>query len=285
MAVEILTSYQAADGFLLSSEAGWNQTEDDWRLMIEAGTAFGLRDSNQVVIATALALPHGNQFAWISMVLVTAAFQRRGIASGLLALCIADIEDRGLVAGLDATPDGRQVYLPLGFEDVYGLQRLYAAKLSASEVIDTADGITIHPLKAEDAVAVAAYDAPRFGGDRRTILEHLMTRQPGNSWIAKVDDTKEVVGFALGRDGRECGQVGPLVAQSDDLAIALASRALTAMSGPVYIDVADRQIALNAWLAAQGFAPQRPFSRMYKGQTQPFDNPDCVFAIAGPELG
>jgi len=285
MAVEVLTPYQAADGFLLSLEAGWNQTEDDWRLMIEAGTAFGLRDSNQILIATALALPHGHQFAWISMVLVTAAFQRRGIASGLLALCIADIENRGLVAGLDATPSGRQVYLPLGFEDVYGLQRLQGANVAMNEVVNTPDGITIHPLYAENADAVVAFDASLFGGERSAILKHLTMRQPGNSWIARVDATNEVVGYALGRDGRESRQIGPLFARSEDLAIALASRALTALSGTVYIDVADRHVSLNAWLAAQGFAPQRPFSRMYKGRNQAFDDPESVFAIAGPELG
>jgi GNAT superfamily N-acetyltransferase len=285
MAVEILTPDQASEGFLLSSEAGWNQTQDDWRLMIGAGTAFGLRDNNGRLVATALALPHGAQFAWISMVLVTAAFQRRGIASGLLALCIDDIEKRGLVAGLDATPSGRQVYLPLGFEDVYGLQRLHGTDLHAGEVVKTPDGMTISPLNAEDTDALVAFDVPRFGGERRAILAHLTSRQPGNSWIAKVDATNEVAGYALGRDGRECRQIGPLVARSEDLAIALASRAVQALAGPVYIDVADRHQSLNAWLAARGFAPQRPFYRMYKGRTQPFDDPACIFAIAGPELG
>ena len=49
-----------ADGVSpLSVEAGWNQIDADWRLMIAAGSAFGIKDGAGRWIATALALPLG----------------------------------------------------------------------------------------------------------------------------------------------------------------------------------------------------------------------------------
>lgn len=284
MTVTVLAPSQATEGVVLSEEAGWNQTAADWRFMIEAGAAFGLRDVEGRLAATALVLPHGASFAWISMVLVTTAFQRRGIATGLLRHCLADIAGRGLVAGLDATAAGREVYRPLGFEDVYGLQRLYAVHGPRwAAPVPLRAGVSIQPLSAADDVA--AYDAGCFGGDRAALLRHLQSRRPGDAWIARSDESGEVIGYVLGRDGRESRQVGPLVAAREDIALALADHALADLDQPVYIDVADRHSGLFDWLSSRGFAAQRPFARMLVGRAQPFDDPSQIFAIAGPELG
>lgn len=72
----------------LSAEAGWNQTGDDWRLMIRHGRAIGLEAPGGRLVASALALPYGGRFAWISMVLVTADWRRKGLASRLMRSCI-----------------------------------------------------------------------------------------------------------------------------------------------------------------------------------------------------
>ena len=284
MSVIVLAPSQAAEGVALSEEAGWNQTAADWRFMIEAGAAFGLRDATDRLVATALVLPHGATIAWISMVLVSSAFQRRGIATALLRHCLSDIERRGLVAGLDATAAGREVYRPLGFEDVYGLQRLHAQHgPRRAAPVPLQAGVTIQPLTTADDVA--AYDAACFGGDRAALLRHLQSRRPGDAWLARSDQTGAVMGYVLGRDGRESRQVGPLVAAREDIALALADRALSDLDQPVYIDVADRHSGLFDWLASRGFAAQRPFARMLVGRSQPFDDPSQIFAIAGPELG
>ena len=83
-----LQSDHAELALRLSQEAGWNQTQADWRLMIEAGDAVGVWSSDQQLIASALTLPFGGPFAWISMVLVTADYRHRGIATQLLRDCL-----------------------------------------------------------------------------------------------------------------------------------------------------------------------------------------------------
>ena len=93
----------APAGLLLSTEAHWNQTEADWRFFLSKGIVFGVRDGNQL-IATAALLPYSAGNAWISMVLVTANWQRRGVATKLVDACLNAATKLGLTTWLDATP-------------------------------------------------------------------------------------------------------------------------------------------------------------------------------------
>ena len=118
-----LTEADLDAALALSLEAGWNQLAADWRLFLQVGRAICLTRNGQTV-ATAAVLPYGSRFAWISMVLVTAAERRQGLARWLLRHCVDDILQHGLVPVLDATPAGRTVYLNLGFRDTWGMHRL-----------------------------------------------------------------------------------------------------------------------------------------------------------------
>src|ERR1044071_4974642 len=107
----------------LSVEAGWNQSVADWRFMLGAGRGFGCRGASGKWEASSLVLPLGDRLAWISMVLVTKALRRGGVGTALLKRCIAEVQASGAVAGLDATEQGRPIYLPLGFRDLYKISR------------------------------------------------------------------------------------------------------------------------------------------------------------------
>src|SRR5437762_7534783 len=113
----------APAGLLLSAEAHWNQNEADWRFFLSKGLVFGLRDGKKLV-ATAALLPYSAGNAWISMVLVTASWRRRGVATRLVDACLNTATKRGLTTWLDATPDGARVYGPLGFTPTLQLRRL-----------------------------------------------------------------------------------------------------------------------------------------------------------------
>jgi GNAT superfamily N-acetyltransferase len=107
----------------LSAEAGWNQTADDWTLFMRHGAVLGHPAADGHPVATGAILPYPKDFAWISMVLVTASRRRERIGTGILEICCAWIAHRGLVAVLDATPAGERVYRPLGFEPMFALSR------------------------------------------------------------------------------------------------------------------------------------------------------------------
>src|ERR1700759_3667839 len=101
-----LDAGDAAGGLLLSTEAHWNQTEADWEFFLTKGIVFGNRDRKGAVVATAALLPYSETDAWVSMVLVTDSWRRRGLATRLVDTCLNTATKLGLTSWLDAQPAG-----------------------------------------------------------------------------------------------------------------------------------------------------------------------------------
>jgi GNAT superfamily N-acetyltransferase len=266
----------------LSQEVGWNQNAADWRIFLELGHVIGLTRGDGRLVATAATLPHGHEFGWISMVLVTASERRRGLARWLLRRSMDDLIAQNLVPVLDATPAGRTVYVGLGFEDCWTMRRLVARSVRVPrERVET--DANIRPIRNEDWPAIIALDTDVFGADRSGLLRRLSERLPAAALAAERGG--RIVGFLLGRDGRNMSQLGPLAAENEDIATALLSRAIGAVPGPLTIDLPDRHAGLGEWLGTLSFKAERPLTRMVHGRSKAFDDEGRLFAIAGPELG
>jgi len=261
----------------LSGDAGWNQTEDDWRLMLELGEGFGYWQS-ETPVATALILPYGSQFAWLSMVLVAEAWRRQGLASRLTEVCLKRARALGLALRLDATDTGRAVYRRFGFTDQYTFTRFAADRPTVGNEA-TAD---VRTATVDDLDAIAAYDAASFGAGRKAVLTALLKGRSSLGWVSDANDA--CAGFVLGRDGCRAIQFGPLVADDTPTAIALAAAALRDLRERVFVDVIDGRDDFLSWLAEAGFVPQRQFTRMSLDEPA-FDPPPASFVVAGPEFG
>jgi GNAT superfamily N-acetyltransferase len=280
-----LRETELADAEALVAEAGWNQTAADWRAFLALGTVHAIRTNAGRVIATAATLPFGSQFAWISMVLVTKAFQRRGLATLLLNRCIDDLVAKGLIPVLDATPAGRTVYVGLGFKDAWGFQRYACERVKPGTHIALPDDVALRSIADSDWPALCDYDATAFGADRSALLQRLRGRVRTIDCVALRDG--KIAGFMLGRDGRVATQMGPLVADDEGCARALLVRALDAVSGsgPAFIDVPDDKRGVIADLMMRGFSSQRPLTRMLHKHDGAFDDGLRTFAVVGPEFG
>jgi hypothetical protein len=92
------------------------------------------------------------------------------------------------------------------------------------------------------------------------------------------------VGFVLGREGRLATQIGPLVAEDDEAALALLQAAVQASPAPYFIDVPDSRMQMRAWLESQGATAPRYFIRMVRGEAKQIESAAKVYAIGGPEL-
>lgn len=212
-----------------------------------------------------------------------------------------------------AGPAGFPVYRRLGFEPTWGFARYRrdagadpdgsegADALDASDASDAGKasghaegagaakpgevdcGLTIRPLSAADWPAIVALDRPAFGADRSVLLRALAGRLPAVAVVAERHG--KLIGYCLGRDGREASQLGPLLAPDPATARALLVTALAAAPGPVYLDLADRHDGLLPWLASLGFRHQRPFTRMVLGASAAPGDAAPLVLMAGPELG
>jgi GNAT superfamily N-acetyltransferase len=282
-AVERIEPEHAEAVWPLSIEAGWNQNVADWRFMLGAGRGFGCMGPDGVWQASSLVLPLGRKLAWISMVLVTKERRRGGLGTGLLKRCIDEVRAAGAVAGLDATEQGRPIYLTLGFRDLYTISRWHLEQGRGGTVAPP-PGITVRPFTIADLPRLAIYDRPLTGMERPTILAHLATRQPGLAFVAETG-LGRIVGFGLGREGRFATSIGPVVADDEATALALISRAACTGVPPFIIDTPDAHLRARAWLESEGAESPRAYMRMTQGEAKGLDDPRHVFALAGPELG
>jgi GNAT superfamily N-acetyltransferase len=275
-----LRAEELGDADALVKEAGWNQTEADWRIFLDLGTVYAVRDKGRV-IATAATLPYGGKFGWISMVLIADEYRRQGLGTKLMRRCLDDLTAKGLVPVLDATPAGRDVYVGLGFEDSWGYKRLLLAGKKIVPAIQIE--MAVEPISDAAWKELCAYDATIFGADRSNILSRLRGRLPEAEFC--VWRGGNIVGFLMGRMGRRAAQLGPLVAESEEIACALLAQALETVSASVYIDFIDDKPLTARFLATAGFVAERPLTRMLLKRKESFQDTTQTYAVAGPEFG
>ena len=268
-----LTPADIPDLLALVVEAGWNQTEADWRRMMRLGAGLGLARPDGRVIASSVTLPYGGGIGWIGMVLVAGEARRQGLATHLMEHAVATLGDSGRIAGLDATPAGAEVYARMGFVGGMRLTRWQRnpSQMPASPPLAT-------PVTEADRAWITTLDADAFGAARPDLIQALI-RQEGPAWA------RPERGFLLSRAGRTAHQLGPLCAYDEAAAVSLLEEAAADLSGPLLIDVPDAQQATGALLERLGFTPERGFQRMYHRTPDGPGEPTRLFAIAGPELG
>ena len=268
LAIVQLDARDAAGGLLLSTEAHWNQNEADWRFFLTKGTVFGMRDRSDRLIATAALMPYSERDAWISMVLVTESWRRRGLATRLVDACLTTAAKLRLTTWLDATPAGATVYGPLGFKPTIELRRLRLANAGTGAAV---------PLSAGELDEFIARDINAMGVDRRELLCDLSQR-PGSRLISMGD------AMALVRDGRTARHIGPLFADSPEHALAMVRDIAASEAGPVLIDAVAAQDKFLNGLTTNGWIVERPFQRMRFGSAMT-EAGGLPFAVAGPEFG
>ena len=252
----------------LVAEAGWNQVAADWRIFLDFGTVYAVRDSDGRVIATAATLPYGGQFAWISMVLVAGALSpAAGWRRGCCIAASPTSPPRASCRCSTRRRRGATVYAPLGFEDAGAISGSSAAARAARARCRrclTAFASSRSMTRPGDDLT--RYDATVFGADRSRVLARLRGRLPAADLVARAAGSRlriparprrphdDATGSA-GRRGRR------------DRAGAARARP-RAIDGPVYIDLADAKAPVRAWLDALGFAAQRPLTRMLLGRAR-----------------
>ena len=259
----------AAAGLVLSTEARWNQNEDDWRFFLSEGVVIGVRDDGGRLVATAALLPYSAGNAWISMVLVTESCRRRGIATRLVDACLTTAKQMGLTSWLDATPAGATVYGPLGFAPTLELRRLRLENSGSSAAAQS--------LETCDLAAFIARDARAMGFARDALLAEFAGR-PGSRMVKKAG------AMALVRDGRTARHIAPLFADSPDEALALVQAIVRSERGPLLLDAVHSQSKFLEGLTGSGWNIERPFQRMRFGSVVT-QAPEPPFAVAGPEFG
>ena len=146
----------------LKNAASWNQTEADLRrnLSLAPMGCFGIEFEGRMA-ATATAIAHGDELAWIGMVITDPNFRGRGLARKLMAHSLEYLRSAEIDrCKLDASPMGEPLYRSLGFERECGVERWERSSRAVA-------------LPAVDVSAIADFRLDRkvFAADRSALLE------------------------------------------------------------------------------------------------------------------
>ncbi|MCE5310867.1 MAG: GNAT family N-acetyltransferase [Acidobacteriales bacterium] len=270
MNVRLLTSADLDGVMLLSREAGWNQTREDWARMmaLTPQSCFGI-DCDGRVVATATAYCYGSELAWVGMVLTAADYRGRGFARATVqaTLDFARSQDVAWIK-LDATDMGRPLYEKLGFVAEYAVERW------------------LRPPSPAAAATVEAYrpnpelDLEAFGADRSSLLASL----------APIEAASAGGAFALGRPGSKAAYFGPCVSRNMDSTAKLLDWYLSRHAREqVFWDLVEPNPDAFALARTRGFAPVRRLMRMVlrgRAWAPPFvERPELVYALGGFEFG
>ncbi|MEO7142490.1 MAG: GNAT family N-acetyltransferase, partial [Bryobacteraceae bacterium] len=134
--IRLLTELDVNAALKLSQEAGWNQTEADWRrvLALAPDGCFAI-DREGSLAATATVVCYGRALAWIGMVLTRDRFRRLGLARLLVEYALEFSRQRRIpVIGLDASEMGWPLYTSLGFREECAIERWGAGAANSRAV-------------------------------------------------------------------------------------------------------------------------------------------------------
>ena len=266
----------------LSTTEGWNQTEKDWRLLLDNPLNTCLvAESEKKIFGTATAINYSNLAGWIGMVLVGKEFRRQGIGRLLVENIIEKLNSFKSIK-LDATPAGQPVYQKLGFVEESTIYRM--TNYSFTRIDKERNDSTIEPVKNIDLKEIFELDRSIFGTDRTYLLNTIIHNYPGKAFQLKRNG--KISGFILGRDGLRFNYIGSVFAHTTTDAEALISKVLESLSDqPVALDVHEDKKELIEWLESIGFIRQRQFVRMYLKNNPYPGKVENQFLIIGPEFG
>jgi GNAT superfamily N-acetyltransferase len=266
----VATDIPAAVG--LSAQAGWNQTSEDWCMLVDLAPQGCLAiEVEGELAATTTLLCYGQRLAWIGMVLTKVSYRGRGYARRLLTQALAQADQMRIeTVKLDATDQGRPLYEKMGFRFEQAVERW---SRPASNNSSSATLLVDAPPEEDWRTA----DRRSFGADRSELLERLAQRSQPPLFIEG--------SYLLTRPGRQTRYLGPSVCDVPKAARVLMARALQSEKSLGWSwDLLPKNVDAGAIARDLGFTPIRHLQRMVRGKELRVKD-EKIYAIAGFELG
>jgi ribosomal protein S18 acetylase RimI-like enzyme len=251
----------------LSAQAGWNQTEQDWRMLLDLSSKGCLAiEVDGHLAATTTLFCYGTRLAWMGMVLTKTEYQRRGFASRLLAHALNIADTMGVATiKLDATEQGQPLYESLGFRSEQEIERW--SRPGGNAQLPAGAAPVEEPWRDLDSLV--------FGTDRSQLLRRLAQINPPRAISQS---------YLFSRPGRVTAYLGPCVSEDPKAARDLVEEVIQDAQCAWSWDLFPRNQHAVALARDLGFSPKRHLVRMARGKDLR-ENENAIYAIAGFELG
>ncbi len=258
---------------------GWAAAEG-WNPGIADAEAFHAADPDGFLgafvdgemVAGISAVAYGTDFGFIGLYICRPDMRGQGHGKAVWDAGMARLDGRTI--GLDGVPEQQANYASMGFVRAYETVRM-----SGIPAPSAADGVT--PVPVEMLPEIAAFDRRCFPRPRDEFLSVWLA--PPHIALAQIEDGR-VRGYGVLRRCVEGHKVGPLFADTTEVAGRLLSALARHATGPIQIDVPATQDAFIALLGDAGLQPGFSTARMYRGRPPRIDA-SAVFGVTSLELG
>jgi predicted N-acetyltransferase YhbS len=278
--IRTLRAEDTAAAHALGAGEGWNQTAADWSrlLQLDPDGCFGAWREGRLA-GTVTCARHGDDLAWIGMMVVHPGFRRQGIGLALMRTALDHLRALGVRSiGLDATPAGEPLYQSLGFVAVAEVQRWQGIPRTQR----AGDDPSVGQASLADLIAL---DRAAYAADRSGLLSALVAGAVVPPLLAR-SASGAPEGFVLARPGRIVTFVGPLVAATDGAAARLLDHVTRRLAGQeACIDHVQTGALETSTLAVLGLQCRRRLLRMCLGPAPAWTASPWICGSAGPELG
>lgn len=257
----------------------WPHRQSDIDLLIRLGRGYVALDEIGRPLGSAMHFPMGDDFAMLGMMVTPPRLQAQGAGRALLGQILQDCSGRDL--RLNATRAGYRLYRSVGFVDV-GTVWQHQGIVGAVPQVDAVSGVDLAVMTAADHAAIAQMDAQAFGARRSAVLDALIGISTG--LIA----TRAGVpcGFALMRRFGKGHVIGPLVADSEALAMLIAATLMRQAQGSfVRLDAPRDSQRLRAFLTRAGMVEYDTVTEMHRGRQRRATEGLVTYGLAAHSLG
>jgi GNAT superfamily N-acetyltransferase len=259
----------------LSIGVQWPHRPEDWAMLIRVGHGVVAEDAIGRVVGSAMWWPMGPDLARIGMVITTPRLQEQGAARWLMQQIAGPIGGRD--KALTATREALRLYLSLGFRSGQTVYQHQGIVVEAPTAVPGA-----RPMVAADEGAIRALDAAALTAERPAVLDALLAVSEGTV----VERGGQVVGFALCRRFGRGHVVGPVVAASEEDALALVAPHVAAHAGRfLRLDTREAEGPFRAYLEACGLSLFDTATSMSLGRDRVPEGPARFYGLASHSLG
>lgn len=236
----------------LSVAVGWPHRQGDWQVLLELGEGVAAVDEIGRVVGTVMWLRYAPDFVMVCMLITLPRLQEQGAGRWLMERTHELNKDA--VFGLTATREAKRLYRSLGYGYEQKILRCQGEVAPDAPV----PGTSIPPLRVEGTVraitpddhdSLLRLDRIAIGHDRSAIFRALLPVSRGYALIRN----GEIAAFALCRPFGRGHVIGPVVAATEDDAIAVSRPHVEAHAGKfLRADTPASNTAFTNFLVSNG---------------------------------
>ncbi|WP_424966553.1 GNAT family N-acetyltransferase [Dinoroseobacter sp. S375] len=257
-----------------AAEEGWNPGLEDAAAFYQADPEgfFIARHEGHPVAAISV-VNHSPDYAFLGLYIVRPIHRGKGIGLALWTHALAHAGDR--TVGLDGVEDQQANYAASGFVHAGGTSR-YSGTLPAQA------SAAIRPASSGDLPSLIAREGAASGVAKPAYLRAwFLPAETRQTFV--FEKGGQIAGLCTVRRCGEGAKIGPLQADSPEIAEALLTHASDWAGCALIIDVPQSAAALTAICEGHGMTPSFRTARMYRGA---FASPEApLFAVTSLELG